>query len=180
MVPNSYCGRDRIKAWMVYFIRHSWCFVFEIYLLQYNTTWTFQKIGLFVIRLITSRQLTLPRPQYEIAIWQHLFGTTEIYVIKLILLINHKQFSINLLFVHTKKYGVTTFVNTVMNEANIFWAQHEVNMPAGVAKGKSAWLSYNPIYQTEFESEEGAIFARHNTNKLTFKSISLHLRVIQQ
>ena len=119
MVPNSYCGRDRIKAWMVYFIRHSWCFVFEIYLLQYNTTWTFQKIGLFVIRLITSRQLTLPRPQYEIAIWQHLFGTTEIYVIKLILLINHKQFSINLLFVQYKEIR-SNYLCKYCNE----WGRH--------------------------------------------------------
>lgn len=55
------------------------------------------------------------------------------------------------LYIHWYKY---LFVRNI-------WAQHEVYMPAGVAKETNAWLAYNPLYQTEQESKEGAIFARH-------------------
>ena len=36
-------------------------------------------------------------------------------------------------------------------------------------RDKSAWLAYNPIYQKEFESGEGAVFARHMYMCQTFK-----------
>ena len=57
-----------------------------------------------------------------------------------------------------------------MNTTDKYSATTSSHVLASVAKWNSAWLAYNQ-YQTEFESEEGAIFGSPQLNTVTYNSL---------